>query len=109
MVKTIFRFFQMQIQRVSGYAIERGLPVFCIDPERPHPATMFLTVWDSFCQTSIMNDGDGNLHGPLIMLCSVDMEQSGTISAYTLPCRFNNPNTIVLLIGSSPVFAACVI
>ena len=40
---------------------------------------------------------------PRITACSVSLEQLGTIFVYTLPLRFNNPNTMVLPLAPRPL------
>ena len=39
---------------------------------------------------------------PRITACSLALEQLGTIFVYTLPLRFNNPNTMVLPLAPRP-------
>jgi len=44
MIKAIFSFFQMQVERMFGYAIKLGQPTFCIAPERLNTVNMPFTI-----------------------------------------------------------------
>ena len=44
MIKAIFSFFQMQIERMSRYAIKFGQPSFCIAPERLNTVNMSIDI-----------------------------------------------------------------
>ena len=115
MIKTKFGFFQVKIKSTLRHAIEFCQTSFCETPERFDTVNMAfaidkLTIPVMNPEMLIKADIDQSIittpsirmdHGicatcPRIMAYNVALEQSGTISVYTLPWRLRTPKTIVL-------------
>ena len=81
MIKTIFSFFQMRIERMFRYAIKFGQPAFCIAPERLNPVNVTLTIRE-FILTMINSKMliKTNIDQAIITTPTIRMNNSGRLN-----------------------------
>lgn len=124
MIKAIFSFFQVQIERMFGYAIKLGQPTFCIAPERLDTVDMLFTIREfvlamihpevlvksNINQAVVASPAVGVDHGSWFYMTSDNALQRGLGAIrhdlginFTLP--FQQPKHDRLSISASPTFS----